>query len=588
MALTVPLSEIVERSNNRLLGKHESWGRVSLGDVATVLNGFAFKSSEFSNSGGVPLIRIRDVGKDRSETTYLGEYDPRYFVEPGDLLLGMDGDFNCARWRGPRGLLNQRVCKITLKSDIYVPKFLDYTLPGYLKAINDVTSSVTVKHLSSKTIEEIPLPLPPIEVQLRLVAEIEKQFSRLDEAVANLKRVKANLKRYKVAVLKAAVEGKLTEDWRKQHPAMEPASKLLEHILATRRAEWNGRGKYKEPTPPDTNDLPFLPKGWTWATVEQLAAGFAGAIQSGPFGSQLLHSEFVDDGILAIGIDNVLDGKFSLGRQHRITPAKFEILKKFEARPRDVVITVMATVGRVCVLPQSLERAIITKHCYRITPVPGNVDPDFLAIVLRADSSTRQYIFGNVRGQTRPGINGSILKAAPVSLPAFAEQKEIVAETERRLSVIEDLEASVEANLIRADRLRQSVLSRAFEGKLVPQSPSDEPASAFLSRLHGASALKDSLQPKDTRKPGGTTMPKPKAEHSGEIGRMNTKSLYHILRDSEKRLTPEQLFANAGFGPELIDEFYEELKRETQAGRILQERPNNTAVYLKAISNANR
>jgi type I restriction enzyme S subunit len=144
MALTVSPSEIVQNSSNRLLGKHESWARVLLGDVATVLSGFAFKSSEFSNSGGVPLIRIRDVGKDCSETTYLGEYDPRYVVKLGDLLVGMDGDFNCARWRGPRGLLNQRVCKITLKTDTYLPKFLDYTLPGYLKAINDVTSSVTV------------------------------------------------------------------------------------------------------------------------------------------------------------------------------------------------------------------------------------------------------------------------------------------------------------------------------------------------------------------------------------------------------------------------------------------------------------
>ena len=268
MALTVSLSEIVEKSSNRLLGKHESWDRVLLGDVATVLNGFAFKSSEFSNSGGVPLIRIRDVGKDRSETTYLGDYDPRYVVEPGDLLVGMDGDFNCARWHGLRGLLNQRVCKITLKSDIYLPKFLDYTLPGYLKAINDVTSSVTVKHLSSKSIEEIPLPLPPREFQERLVAELEKQFSRLDEAIANLKRVKVNLKSYKAAVLKAAVEGKLTEYWRKQHPHVEPASKLLEHLLAERRAKWNGRGKYKEPPEPDTNNLPTLPQGWVWTTRE--------------------------------------------------------------------------------------------------------------------------------------------------------------------------------------------------------------------------------------------------------------------------------------------------------------------------------
>lgn len=270
MALTIPVSEIVEKSKNPLLGKHESWGRVLLGDVATILNGFAFKSSDFSNDRGMPLIRIRDVGKDGTETNYLGEYDSRYIVEPGDMLVGMDGDFNCARWHGPRGLLNQRVCKITLHSDSYLPKFLDYTLPGYLKAINDVTSSVTVKHLSSRSIEEIPLPLPPKEVQQRLVAEIEKQFSRLDEAVASLKRIKANLKRYRAAVLKSAVEGKLTEEWRKAHPDVEPASKLLERILTERREKLSERVQLKEPAAPDASELPSLPKGWTWASVDQI------------------------------------------------------------------------------------------------------------------------------------------------------------------------------------------------------------------------------------------------------------------------------------------------------------------------------
>ncbi len=122
------------------------------------------------------------------------------------------------------------------------------------------------------------MPLPPRKQQKRIVAEIEKQFSRLDEAVANLKRVKANLKRYKAAVLKAAVEGKLTEEWRKAHPDVEPASKLLDRILAERRAKWEEaelakmeakgkapkndkwKAKYKEPTAPDTADLPELPE----------------------------------------------------------------------------------------------------------------------------------------------------------------------------------------------------------------------------------------------------------------------------------------------------------------------------------------
>jgi type I restriction enzyme, S subunit len=574
----------------------KNWMWSTLGEVSEKPQ-YGWTTKANHEVGELKLLRTTDITSgtvDWSTVPYCTEEPEdaeRYLVKSGDILVSRAGSVGVSFLinNAERAVFASYLIRFRPKEGVEAKYFYYYLKsPNYWAAIGASKSGIAVPNVNASKLSLVPIPIAPSNEQRCIVAEIEKQFSRLDEAVASIKRIKTNLKRYKAAVLKAAVEGKLTEDWREQHPDVEPARKLLERILAKRRAEWNGRGKYKEPTPPDTNDLPSLPKGWTWATVEQLAAGFAGAIQSGPFGSQLLHSEFVDDGILAIGIDNVLDGKFSLGHQHRITPRKFEILKKFEARPRDVVITVMATVGRVCVLPQSLEQAIITKHCYRITPARGNVDSDFLAVALRADSSTRQYIFGNVRGQTRPGINGQILKAAPVSLPPFAEQKEIVSEAERRLSVIEELEASVEANSKRVNRLRQSVLSRAFKGKLVPQSSSDEPASVLLNRLRGASAFKDSLQPKDTRKPGGTTMPKPKAEHSGEVGRIITKSLYQILRDSEKRLTPEQLFANAGFGPELIDQFYEELKRETQAGRILQERPNKTAVYLKAISNANR
>jgi len=433
-----------------------------------------------------------ECNKNREGTVFVkaGEFGQLYPEEKEwttkPLKFGRKGDVFICVVGATAGKLNLGIdCAIGRSVAAIRPKqgnntkFVYYQLQPHVLKLRAASSGSAQGVISKTQLQQIPFQVMPLGQQEVLVAEIEKQFSRLDEAVANLKRVKANLKRYK-----AAVEGKLTEDWRKAHPDVDPASKLIERILAERRAQWNGKGKYKELTPPDTNDLPSLPKGWTWGTVEQLAAGFAGAIQSGPFGSQLLHSEFVDDGILAIGIDNVLDGKFSLGRQHRITPEKFEILQKFEARPRDVVITVMATVGRVCVLPQSLERAIITKHCYRITPVPGNVDSDFLAVALCADSSTRQYIFGNVRGQTRPGINGPILKAAPVSLPPFIEQKEIVAEVERSLSVIEELEASVIANLTRADRLRQSILSQAFSGRLISENSCKQDDTAQCEQAH--------------------------------------------------------------------------------------------------------
>src|SRR5260221_2731420 len=162
MTLTVSVDEIIENSRNPLLKTRAGWKRVRLGDLASVLNGFAFKSAQFTRDEGMPLIRIRDIGRDATETNYIGDFEERYIVAPGDLLIGMDGDFNCARWKGSRGLLNQRVCKVALRSEEYHPHFLDHVLPGYLKAINDATSSVTVKHLSSRTVEDIPLASPPL------------------------------------------------------------------------------------------------------------------------------------------------------------------------------------------------------------------------------------------------------------------------------------------------------------------------------------------------------------------------------------------------------------------------------------------
>lgn len=130
------------------------------------------------------------------------------------------------------------------------------------EAAHQMTGAVGQKRVPQSFLEEASIPVPILEEQQRIVAEIEKRFSCLDEAVASLKRTKANLKRYKSAVLKAAVEGKLTEDWRKQHPDVEPASKLLERILAERRARWSGKGKYKEPLGPDIAGLPAIPQTW--------------------------------------------------------------------------------------------------------------------------------------------------------------------------------------------------------------------------------------------------------------------------------------------------------------------------------------
>ncbi len=199
LTLGKAVNEIVEESSNPLLGSHSSWKRVELNSIAEILNGYAFESRKFSRTKGFPLIRIRDVGKNITECSYDGEFDRLYVVKKSDLLVGMDGDFNSAVWKGSEALLNQRVCKIKVNQQFYDSKFLELLLPAYLKEINKHTSSVTVKHLSSKSVNEIPLPLPPLNEQRRIVGKVEELFSFLDAGVASLRAVQMQLRRYRQA-----------------------------------------------------------------------------------------------------------------------------------------------------------------------------------------------------------------------------------------------------------------------------------------------------------------------------------------------------------------------------------------------------
>ena len=307
-------------------------------------------------------------------------------------------------------------------------------------------------------LRQLTVPMPSPARQDEIVAEIEKQFSRLDEAVANLQRVKANLKRYKAAVLKAAVEGRLVETEaslaHREGRTYETGEQLLQRILEARRAKWAGRGKYKQPTTVGSENLPELPEGWTWATLGHLAL----SVKDGPHYSP----KYATEGVPFISGGNIRPEGIDFSSTKFISPELHSELSK-RCRPElgDLLYTKGGTTGiarintdprefnvwvHVAVLKLAsplnsffVQHALNSKHCYR---------------------QAQEYTHGV--GNQDLGLTRMIWITIP--LPPTTEQQRIVDEVDRRMSILRGVEAEVDANLQRAKALRQSILKGAFEG----------------------------------------------------------------------------------------------------------------------------
>ena len=335
------------------------------------------------------------------------------------------------------------------------------------------------------------VPLPPLPEQRRIVAEIEKQFTRLDASVAALKRVQANLKRYRASVLKAACDGALVpteaEFARSVGRDYEPADRLLSRILSERRARWEAqekRGrKYKEPVAPDTSGLPELPEGWSHVLIQQILSITRSGLKTGPFGSLLKKHEHKKTGVPVLGIENIQRMEFVPGNKIFVTPHKAQELSSYNVQEGDILISRSGTVGEACVVPSGLGDARLSTNLMRIALATEYVSPQYFCLLFNGSPTVLGQVSALCSGSTRDFLNGKILRSIVFPLPPIAEQRRIVAEVERRLSVIQQAEAAVEANLTRAERLRQSILKQAFSGKLVPQDPDDEPASVLLERI---------------------------------------------------------------------------------------------------------
>lgn len=444
MTLRISPDTIVRTDGSALLRVHPSWNRVRLGEVARVTNGFAFKSERFNSVGrGIPLIRIRDVAADATATWFDGDWDPDHVVRSGEIVVGMDGDFRIARWRGPEALLNQRVCRIRLRDTRYDERFLLYVLPGYLNAIHRHTSSVTVKHLSSNTLLDLPLPNPPLSEQLRIVEAIEEKFSRLDAATASIGRARTVLSKLHKATFSAI------------------------------------SGIVSAPNISDATPSIVLPQSWRWMR----AAAACSSINSGSTPNAALMSSTGGDvpflKVYNLTMDGLLD--FTIKPTYIARETHEGALARSRVRPRDVLTNIVGPpLGKVSIVPDLCPEWNINQAIVAFRPGPQLV-ARFLTQCLLSDVIQRPLLATGkaTAGQTNLSLTNCRNMWLPV--PPLAEQVRVADEIESRHSKIADLLGAVHRAAKRSANLRRAILETAFSGRLVAKERQSNGSSWELS-----------------------------------------------------------------------------------------------------------
>ena len=489
--------------DSRLYELPNGWVRATLGATLEIIRGVSYKKADARNEhedGFLPILRATNISQSLNfrDLVYIPEtyIKPPQFLQSGDIVIAASSGSRSVvgkaaqlkhEWTGSFGAFCFTLRPSTVLNKDYIAWFLH--THEYRTRVSKLSAGVNINNLKREHIENTPMLLAPLPEQRRIVAEIEKQFTRLDASVDGLKRAQANLKRYRASVLKAACEGTLVpteaELARSEGRDYEPADRLLERILTERRAQWESqekrRGKYKEPATPDTSNLENLPKGWTWATIGQISS----RIQYGT--SAKANADASGTPVIRMG--NIREGDLDLS-DLKYLPREHPETQKTLLAPGDLLFNRTNSselVGKSAVYKGIHPAASFASYLIRVIFL-ARLSPDYACAYINSQHG-RTYI-GRVKSQQvgQANVNGTKLAAMPIPLPPLAEQHRIVAEVERHLSVIQKAEAAVDVSLKWAERLRQSILKQAFSGKLVPQDPDDEPASVLLERIRAERA----------------------------------------------------------------------------------------------------
>jgi type I restriction enzyme S subunit len=469
-----------------------SWSIVKLHDCVDIHYGKSLPAKERIHTGQIPVVGSSGI---------VGTHNAS-IVDGPSLSIGRKGAAGSVHFISGSSWPIDTAYFIQPPDGLNI-RWLYYYLGS--RELGQLEKSTAIPSLSRDDLYQVETPIAPASEQTRIVEKLEELLSDLDAGVAELKAAQAKLVRYRQSLLKAAVEGALTTEWRQHNTPEETGAQLLQRILSERRTRWEAKQlvkfaeqgkappkdwqkKYPEPVQPDIRDLPELPAGWVWASVEQVASDERYSLSIGPFGSNLKVSDYRDTGVPLVFVRNIRSGNFGGTYTKFVTPEKAMELVAHSVSSSDVLITKMGEPpGDADVYPDNQPLAIITADCIKVRCSNGLMLPGFLKSVINSHIGQRQ-IEPMTQGVAQKKVSLGRFISLAVPIPSMKEQQQIMTMVSEANAESAAQETATLLSLKQSTAQRKNILRAAFSGQLVPQDPNDEPASALLARIRGGRA----------------------------------------------------------------------------------------------------
>lgn len=438
----------MNKTNQGLSDLPKGWAWTTLEEISQIILGQSPPSTTYNTDReGLPFYQGKLEFGRLYPTPRKWCTAPKKIAEKGDVFISIRAPVGPTNICPEKSAVGRGLAAIRGLSGIE-SFFILYLMRAFENEIASRGTGTTFDAITGNQLKTFEIPLPPLAEQRRIVAKLETLWTQLDAAVDNLKKAQTQLQRYRQSVLKAAFEGELTREWREGDSDNWKSIKLNEFI---------------------TLESGSRPKG-----------GVRG----------------ITEGIPSLGGEHLNDeGSFNFEKIKYVPENYFKLLNKGQINPNDIIVVKDgATTGKTSFVDGSFphEHAAVNEHLFIVRVDSEEVLPKFVFYYLFSSKGQKE-ILSDFRGATVGGISRNFSLKVNVPIPSLTEQEQIVSELEQHLSIADEAEATIDAELKRAERLRQSILKHAFSGKLVPQDPNDEPANVLLEKIRDE---KEHQQPK--------------------------------------------------------------------------------------------